>query len=109
MTLCQNPNLSRLLSTSKNDMTTSPSNNSLFSKLQSSSLSLQLSLSLLTWASHSYILTAPIHLLQATSPHQARSFGQSEPQGHVSTKYGFANILVHLRSSHDGCGLFSGV
>jgi hypothetical protein len=40
----QNQVLSRALSTSKNDTTTSPSNNSLFSKLQSSSLSLQLSL-----------------------------------------------------------------
>ena len=34
--------VSRPLSTSKNDMTTSPSNSSLFSKLQSSSLSLHL-------------------------------------------------------------------
>jgi hypothetical protein len=45
-------------------------------------------------------------------PHQARSFSQSGRQGHVSTKYGLvytASIMVHLRSSHDGCGLFSGV
>jgi hypothetical protein len=71
--------VSSLLSTSKNDTTTSPSNSSLFSKLQSSSLSLQLYLSLfiylyLTRASHSYILSALIHSRQATSPHQARSF-----------------------------------
>jgi hypothetical protein len=51
--------LSRPLSTSKNDTTTSP-----------------------------YILSVPIHSQQAMSPHQARSFSQSERQGHVSTKYG---------------------
>jgi len=28
----------------------------------------------LTWASHSYILSVPIHTQQATPPHQARSF-----------------------------------
>ena len=60
-------------------------------------------------ASHSYILSAPIHSQQAASPHQARSFSQSGQQGHISTKYGFASIMGHLRSSHDGCGLFSGV
>ena len=63
-------------------------------------------------ASHSYILSAPIHSQQAASPHQARSFSQSGPQGHISTKYGLvytASIMVHLRSSHDGRGLFSGV
>jgi hypothetical protein len=59
-----------------------------------------------------YILSAPIHSQQATSPHQARSFSQSGQQGHVSTKYGLvysASIMVHLRSSHNGRGLFSGV
>jgi hypothetical protein len=55
--------LSHPLSTSKNDTTTSPSNSSLFSKLQSSSLSLQLYLSFSPKprASHSYILSVPIH------------------------------------------------
>jgi hypothetical protein len=46
------------------------------------------------------------------SPHQARSFSQSGQQEHVSTKYGLvytASIMVHLCSSHDGRGLFSGV
>jgi hypothetical protein len=64
------------------------------------------------WASHSYILSAPIHSQQAMSPHQACSFSQSGRQGHVSTKYGLlytASIMVHLHSSHDGPGLFSGV
>jgi hypothetical protein len=72
---CQDSvNLWRLLSTSKNDMTTSSSNSSLFSMLQSSSLSLHLFFSPEPWASRSYILSAPIHSRQATSPHQARSF-----------------------------------
>jgi hypothetical protein len=46
------------------------------------------------------------------SPHQARGFSQSGQQGHVSTKYGLGyttSIMVHLRSFHDGHGLFSGV
>ena len=63
-------------------------------------------------ASHSYILSAPIHSQQAASPHQARSFSQLGWQGHVSTKYGLVytpSILVHVCSSHDGRGLFSGV
>ena len=66
----------------------------------------------LTRASHSYILSALIHSQQATSPHQACSFSQSGRQGHASTKYGLvytASIMVHLHSSHDGPGLFSGV
>ena len=59
-----------------------------------------------------YILSAPIHSRQAKPPHQACSFSQSGRQGHVSTKYGLvytASIMVHLHSSHDGRGLFSGV
>jgi hypothetical protein len=47
----------------------------------------------------SYILSAPSHSQQATSPHQACSFSQSGRQGHVSTKYGLvytASIMVHL-------------
>jgi hypothetical protein len=39
-------------------------------------------------------------------------FSQSGWQGRISTKYGLVNtasIMVHLRSSHDGRGLFSGV
>ena len=64
-----------LLSTSKNDMTTSPSNSSLFSKLQSSFLFfLLIYLAHKPWASHSYTLSVPIHSQQATSPHQVRSF-----------------------------------
>ena len=46
------------------------------------------SISLKPQASHSYILSVPIHSQQAASPHQARSFSQSGRQGHVSTKYG---------------------
>jgi hypothetical protein len=64
------------------------------------------------WASHSYILSAPIHSWQAQSPHQARSFSQSGRQGHISTKYGLVyttSIMVHLHSSHYGRGLFSSV
>ena len=63
-------------------------------------------------ASHSYILSAPIHSRQAASPHQARSFSQLGWQGHVSTKYGLVyttSIIVHMCCSHDGRGLFSGV
>jgi hypothetical protein len=72
--------MSRPLSTSKNDTTTSPSNNSLFSMLQSSSLFIFFLIYLLVyispepWASHSFILSVPIHAQQATPPHQARSF-----------------------------------
>jgi hypothetical protein len=49
-----------------------------------------------------YILSAPIHSQQATSPHQARSFSQSGWQRHVSTKYGlvYTASIMHLRSSH---------
>jgi hypothetical protein len=39
-------------------------------------------------------------------------FSQSGQQEHVSSKYELvytASIMVHLHSSHDGCGLFSGV
>jgi hypothetical protein len=81
--------LLHLLSTSKKGTTTSFSNSSLFSKLQSSSLSPE------PWAFHSYILSAPIHSRQATSPHQACSFSQSGRQGRVSTKYG----LVYTTNS----------
>jgi hypothetical protein len=59
-----------------------------------------------------YILSAPIHSWQAMPPHQACRFRQSGQQRHVSTKYGLVyttSIMVHLRSSHDDRGLFSGV
>jgi hypothetical protein len=62
--------LSRPLSTSKNYTTTSPSNSSLFSKLQSSSLFfLFVYISPEPRASHSYILSVPVHSQQAMPPH----------------------------------------
>jgi hypothetical protein len=38
------------------------------------------------WASHSFILSVPIHAQQAMPPHQARSFSLSGQQGHISIK-----------------------
>jgi hypothetical protein len=65
--------LSHPLSTSKNDRTTSSSNSSLFSKLQSSSLSKE------PWVSHSYILSAPIHLTRHSVSANQGGRGASPP------------------------------
>ena len=104
--------LLRPLLTSKNDRATSPSNSSLFSKLQSSFLSLQLYLFI-------FLSRTPgLSLLYTLSPHPLTAGHVTSPgtqlqliraAGTYLHQNGFASILVHLCSSHDGCGLFSGV
>jgi hypothetical protein len=115
--------LSRPLLTSKKDRTTSPSNSSLFSKLQSSSLSLQLCLPnffSLNFISLNFIsLSDPgLSLLYTLSPHPLTAGHITSPStqlqliraaGACLHQNGIASILVNLHSSHDGCGLFSGV
>jgi hypothetical protein len=68
-----------------------------FSLRLSSSSSLSLFISFpQPQASHSYILSAPIHSGHVTSP--GADFSQSGQQGHVSTKY----RLVYTTSSASG-------
>ena len=116
-----NSGLSHPLSTSKNNRTTSPSN-SLFSKLQSSSLSLHLFPHLSPNNNNPLLnnnpLTNPdLSLLYTLSPHPLTAGHDTSPgtqlqliraAGAYLHQNGFASILVHLRSSHDGCGLYSG-
>ena len=115
--------MSRPLSTSKNDTTTSPSNSSLFSKLLSSSLSLQLFLSQLylscfnsfssfspePWASHSFytLSSHPRTAGHATSPGMQLQLIRAA--GANLHQIGFTCILVHLRSTQDVCVLYEEV
>jgi hypothetical protein len=93
--------MSRPLSTSKNDTTTSPSNSSLFSP-DSSCLYLPwtLGLSLLLY-SH------PRTAGHATSP--GTQLQLIRAAGAYLYLNGFTGILVHLRSSQDVCGLYEEV
>ena len=93
--------MSRLLSTSKNDTTTSPSNSSLFSP-DSSCLYLPrtLGLSLLLYshprtAGHAASPGMQLQLIRAAGAYLHQT--------------GFTGILVHLRSSQDVCGLYEEV
>ena len=98
-------------------MTTSPSNSSLFSKLPSSSLSLQPFLS--SFFSLIYLPQTPgLSLLYTLSPHPLTAVHVSSPgtqlqliraAGACLHQNGVASILVHLCRSRDCCGLFSGV
>ena len=93
--------VSRPLSTSKNDTTTSPSNSSLFSP-DSSCLYLPrtLGLSLLLYshprtAGHAASPGTQLQLIRAAGAYLHQT--------------GFTGILVHLRSSQDVCGLYEEV
>lgn len=101
--------LSHPLSTSKNDTTTSSSNNSLFRNLQSSSLSPFISLPLHLSPPEPGPLTLinsqppsthgrPCHLTRHAASANQGGFSQSGWQGHVSTKYG----LIYATSSASG-------
>jgi hypothetical protein len=96
-------NLSRLLSTSKNDATTSPSNSSLFSP-DSSCLYLPptLGLSLLL-----YSLSHPRTAGHAPSPVSRLQLIRAA--GANLHQIGFTCILVHLCSSQDVCVLYEEV
>jgi hypothetical protein len=96
-----NKQVSRLLSTSKNDTTTSPSNSSLFSP-DSSCLYLPrtLGLSLLLYshprtAGHAASPGTQLQLIRAAGAYLHQT--------------GFTGILAHLRSSQDVCGLYEEV
>jgi hypothetical protein len=105
--------VSRLLSTSKTNTTSSLSNSSLFSKLPSSSLSLHLFPHL-----SPYFISPSnpgLSLLYTLSPHPLMAGHVTSPGtqlqliragGACLHQNGFASVLVHLHSSHDGCGLW---
>ena len=57
------------------------------------------------WASHSFILSVPIHAQQAMPPHQAAASANQGSRGISPSKW----ILVHLHSSQDVCGLYEEV
>ena len=96
-----------LLSTTKNDRTTSVL------------ISLASTFSLIFFILPSFSLSDPgLSLLYTLSPHpltagHVTSLGmQLQPiraAGACLHQNEFASILVHLRRSHDGCGFFSGV
>ena len=95
--------LSRLLSTSKNDTTTSPSNNSLFSP-DSSCLYLPRTLGLSLFYTLSFHPRTAGH---ATSP--GTQLQLIRAAGAYLHQNGFTSILVHLCSSQDVCGLYEEV
>ena len=95
--------LSRPLSTSKNDATTSPSNNSLFSP-DSSCLYLPRTLGLsLFYTLSSHPRTAGHATSPGTQLQLIRAAGANLHQ------IGFTCILVHLRSTQDVCVLYEEV
>ena len=95
--------LSRPLSTSKNDMTTSPSNSSLFSP-DSSRLYLPRTLGLsLFYTLSSHPRTAGHATSPGTQLQLIRAAGANLHQ------IGFTCILVHLRSTQDVCVLYEEV
>jgi hypothetical protein len=61
------------------------------------------------WASHSFILSVPIHAQQATPLHQAQQLQLIRAAGAYLHQNGFTGILVYLRSSQDVCGLYEEV
>jgi hypothetical protein len=100
--LCLLHLVSRPLSTSKNDATTSPSNNSLFSPDFSCLYLPQ------PWAAHSfYSLSHPHTAGHAPSP--VRRLQLIRAAGANLHQIGFTCILVHLRSTQDVCVLYEEV
>ena len=90
----------------KGRMTQCSSQSSLFRNLSTSCMNL--SLGIVSCVCISAPNCNPLYIL-STTPHQPSPHNSSPLARIITHHMVWSCIMVHLRSSHDGCGLFSGV